>query len=636
MKITKLTILAALLIIASALNGQQPQRDQAKEQKILEKLRSIDSSSVKYFREATDALDQNNFSLADSLYTLVYNKVPNYDVVARRLGAARFYSGKVHEGIELCEKAIELNKSAYNYLSLANCYFTTGDSQNLDSSWKLLKEAQKLPDGDDPDIITMMGQIALQQNDTYEFRTATSILMEKHPELMVSHYFAAILASVDEKWEDAYREIHVAEKMGLPSEAVKTFLDSGVGSKVSRKHFIHYLLWIMVLWVAGLILLYVFGKLLSAVTMRSLEKQDVNAAPGEAKSFLRSVYKFLINFGGIYYYISLPIILVLVIVLVVAVFYFFLFIGRIPLQLMAILIIGSLFTIYGMIRSLLVKVDTSDPGRELKREEAPSLYKMAEDVASAIGTRPIDEIRITPTTDLAVYERGSWREKMQDKGRRILILGVGVLKEFNQNDFKAVLAHEYGHFSHRDTAGGDVALRVRNDMTKYFYALYGAGQNVWWNLAFHFLRLYNFIFRRISHGSTRLQEILADRVAAQTFGMAAFQNGLTYVIKRDIEFNVLANKEIELAKNAQRSFYNLYELQNNDGLGVDEELQKALNRETSEDDTHPSPVDRFKYISGVRGKNPSESTAVVPELFVNWEAITDEMTRLIEDYVKKG
>jgi hypothetical protein len=76
-----------------------------------------------------------------------------------------------------------------------------------------------------------------------------------------------------------------------------------------------------------------------------------------------------------------------------------------------------------------------------------------------------------------------------------------------------VLAHEYGHLSHRDTAGGDVALRVNRDMMKFAYAMARAGQAVWWNTAFQFLRVYHFLFRRISHGATRLQEVLADWAA---------------------------------------------------------------------------------------------------------------------------
>ena len=40
------------------------------------------------------------------------------------------------------------------------------------------------------------------------------------------------------------------------------------------------------------------------------------------------------------------------------------------------------------------------------------------------------------------------------------------------------------------------------------------------NLGFHFLRLYYKIFTIISHGAGRLQEVLADRLAAYHYGAA--------------------------------------------------------------------------------------------------------------------
>ena len=60
------------------------------------------------------------------------------------------------------------------------------------------------------------------------------------------------------------------------------------------------------------------------------------------------------------------------------------------------------------------------------------------------------------------------------------------------------------------------------------------------NVAFDFLRIYHFIFRRISHGATRLQEVLADRVAALMYGPVAFEEGLTHVVRQSVESHHLA------------------------------------------------------------------------------------------------
>src|SRR5262249_23613902 len=157
----------------------------------------------------------------------------------------------------------------------------------------------------------------------------------------------------------------------------------------------------------------------------------------------------------------------LVIALTVSVFYAFLMVGRIPIRLMLLLVIGAVLTIYKMVQSLFIKVDPRDPGRPLKPSEAPDLWNLTAEVAKDVGTRPIEEIRVRAGTDLAVYERGTRKEKAQDKAGRILILGIGVLNGFRTRAFRAVLAHEYGHFAHRDTAGGDAALRVNSDMMKF-------------------------------------------------------------------------------------------------------------------------------------------------------------------------
>jgi Zn-dependent protease with chaperone function len=245
----------------------------------------------------------------------------------------------------------------------------------------------------------------------------------------------------------------------------------------------------------------------------------------------------------------------------------------------------------------------------------------------------VEEIRIVPGTELFVYERGSRREREKDLGRRVLVIGIGLLAGFSQNAFRAVLAHEYGHFSHRDTAGGDIALRVNQDMMKFAIAMAYAGQAVWWNIAFQFLRVYDFLFRRISFGATRLQEVLADRAAVRLYGAMPFEEGLRHVIRRSIEFNRLADTEINEAVQAGRALQNMYALEPHQEKAVGEEIESALNRATSEDDTHPSPLDRFRLVSRVGSVNQWDRSGSVWELFANREAITQQMNSEIERMV---
>ena len=175
-----------------------------------------------------------------------------------------------------------------------------------------------------------------------------------------------------------------------------------------------------------------------------------------------------------------------------------------------------------------------------------------------------------------------------------------------------------------------MALRVNADMMKFAHAMVLSGQAVWWNVAFHFLRVFHFIFRRISYGATRLQEVLADRVAASLFGPTAFEQGLRHVVRKTVEFNHLAVKEINESANSSRALRNLYELQSTDNPDLEEQIKDSLCRATSEDDTHPSPLDRFRYVDGITIAGPSFVSGQVWDLFKDKDALTHELTLMVQ------
>jgi len=606
--------------------GNPPARDPAKEASIEKQLEKLDPSQIPAFHEGTIAMDKGNSAEAERLFAQVYLAVPTFDPAPRRLGNLLVQDGKREEGLALCRKAVALNRSMENISTLAYCLaFPPKGKPNpkdQEEALRLLLTCRDIPPGHEADVLMMTAQISLQLDRLDTFKEATKDLLQYHPDLMQTHYFAAIHAAIDEHWMQAEREIRTAQRMGLPEAEVQRFLDSGVGSRSTGWRAMIYTLVVVGVWAGGMLLLFAIGFTLSKVTMRQAGRIDTTVAVSASEGLLRRIYRFVLNISGIYYYLSLPVVLVLVIATTCAVFYGFLVIGWIPIKLLLILGIGAVVTIWAMGKSLFLKVNLADPGRPLLREEAEGLWALTEEVANTLGTRPIDEIRLTPGTDLAVYEKGSWREKMGNKARRILILGAANLYGFKVDDFRCVLAHEYGHFSHRDTAGGDIALRVQNDMVKFYLTMRDAGQATLMNVAFHFLRFYNFLFRRISHGATRLQEILADRVAAQSYGALALEGGLRHVIRRGIEFDASANHEIKDAIDSRRPLQNLYEVSPGEGHTVEEDFQRAITRKTTEDDTHPSPQDRFRLVARFNSPRCEPRGGNVWDLFKDQDSIT--------------
>jgi Zn-dependent protease with chaperone function len=627
----------AWLFPSLVLAATNPGRDLTIESKIEQQLAAIDPGLVEPFRQARVAIDQDDYVTAARLLAPVCDQASNFDPALRRYGSALTRIGREKEGLALIDKAVSLNRSAANLATLAGAlaFPANGKPTRADQAKALaaLLEARRLPDGNDPSTLAMTAQLALQLEQNSEARAASEELSRRFPDLMQTHYFAAVMAAVDEHWIRAEDEILTAKKLGLPSETVNRFLESGVHSSAVAWRYIRGTSWAVGLWAGGLIVLCGLGFLLSKLTLRQIDRANPAIAVSSGERRLRKIYRAVLNGAGIYYYISLPIVLLLVIAVAGAIIYGFLLIGRIPIKLTILLVVGAVATIWSMGRSLFLRVESRDPGRALTRDEAEALWQLTEDVARSLNTRPVDEIRLTPGTDLCVYERGTWREKMDNKAKRILVLGAAVLNDFKLDDFRSVLAHEYGHFAHRDTAGGDVAFRVRNDMLKFYYAMLKAGQATWMNVAFHFLRVYDFTFRRISHGATRLQEVLADRVAAQTYGPLAFEGGLRHVIRSSIDFDSRADREIKAALEAKRPIQNLYEASAEQSATNEEAFAKAINRPTTPDDTHPAPHERFRRISSIPEPGHTRSERVVWDLFNDRAAVVREMMETVEKNV---
>lgn len=639
---TKARLYSSLFLVFAFANlcpAQSGNRDDEKEKSIWQSLNTIAPASVETFKAATDALDKGDYAESERLYEQVLKKAPQFDPALRRRGFALVELGRSDEGMVLLEKAVQIKRSPENLISLAqNLAFPGAGKQSSKANKERALELAKLADQSnseaDPSYPFLVAELSLDLDREQDFRIVMAKIGKNYPDLMGTHYFAAILASLDSDWIKAEEEIGKARSLGLPAEAADAFLASGVHTRATVWRYAYYSLYLVAGWAVGLALLFGLGKLLSNLTLRSLEASDPNNLDANREVSLRNLYRKLINVAGFYYYISIPVVIFLVLAVAGSVTYGFMVVGRIPIKLVAILIIGALLTVYKMIRSLFVRVDHEDPGRALREDEAPLLWALARDVARAMSTRPVDEIRVTPGTEVAVYEKGSFTERMNDKGKRILILGVGVLNGFKQSGFRAVLAHEYGHLSHRDTAGGDVALRVNSDMIKFAQALILSGQAVPWNIAFQFLRAYHFIFRRISHGATRLQEVMADRVAVRNYGAPAFQEGLTHVIRRQVEFEDVAYWEVTDAAKANRAIQNIYELSPSSAERVDEKISEEMNRPTSEDATHPSPGERFRLAARIVCTPLPPPAGMVWDLFLDKAGLTSEMSLLIDTQVK--
>lgn len=184
---------------------------------------------------------------------------------------------------------------------------------------------------------------------------------------------------------------------------------------------------------------------------------------------------------------------------------------RSPLaQVIGWVVIPTVFGVgYGLLPLLRARRGPA-PGTVVGRLEQPELWRMVEEIADRVETRPPDEIRLVADANAAVSEESRWLGLVS--GERRLYVGVPLMQCLTVRELEWVLAHEMGHYSERHTALGPVAYRGLAAISEMVTVL---GPK---NLVGRLLAAYGRFYSRVTHGMSRQQELDADRWAAQLFG----------------------------------------------------------------------------------------------------------------------
>lgn len=563
------------------------------EQRIRGELVAIDASLVETFGRANAAREKGDHATAERLYAEVFEKAPGFYHAERRRCGELLQMGRGDEGLALCRHAAEKDASAPNLASLASAILNPGGAKQPSSGEKeevveLLQRAEQL-DPNDAFVAQTQCQAAIARENAVELRDCHSRLEQLAPNEPFTAWSEWVFALSQGNFDQAEDAIERARKLGAPPEMLARMTASTAQARPWTDIALRWGARIMAGWFVLALLLVVVGSALSRATLSTAENwSDESARRGAA---LRSVYRAVLVVCSALYYASLPLVLLAVIGVAGGLVYGMFAIGYIPIKLGAIAALMVFATGGSLIKSLLLRPSREPPGLEIDLTEEPGLRAVLDEVAAQIGTRPVDVVYMTADTNLAVFER---------KKQRCLVLGAGVLDGMPLDSFKAILAHEYGHFSNRDTAGGGFALSVRRSLITFIIGLAQSGHASPWNPAWWFARGFHNLFLRISQGASRLQEVLADRRAAEAYGGLAFANGLKHVVACDLRFEAHVNKEIQRALKEKEPLQGLWSPLAGDH-GNAQELEDALNREPSPFDSHPSPRDRIRWVKDLPG-----------------------------------
>jgi Zn-dependent protease with chaperone function len=633
------TLTIALVGLAAATTLQAAVETPAQfTERISSELRAKNPAAAESFDKANRARDAEQWAEAERHYKEVLRLELGYVHATRRLCSVVLQQGRRSEAQGLCRQAFASEKTPENRAALIGTLLpggpkgeaTAAEKQEAKSQAVVLIAGPEL----DPVLLYPACQAAVAAEDLVLLRSCGSRLASAAPREAPTHYFAWIVAMADGDFDAASAALERARQYGLSPQAYAEFKKVMDEARPRWPRLLAIAGAVVAAWLLGLVALFGVGLSLSRAALRAareLPAVQTGESLGMARS-LRRIYQVVLAIASFYYYTSIPIVLAIVVVAGGALIYGFFAIGHVPIKLVALVAIVVLVTLWAALKSLLVRVKDEDPGDRLDTAKHPRLRTVLDEVAAQIGTRPVDNVYMTPGTDLAVTERGGMMRQLRGSSERCLILGVGVLDGLRLGPFKAILAHEYGHFSNRDTAGGGLALAVRRSLLTMAHSLAESGAAAWYNPAWLFLNGFNLIFLRISQGASRLQETLADRWAVFAYGAKAFEQGLRHVVEQSVRFDAHANSTIQEVVDGKLALSNLYSFKPSK-LPSETEILKAvadaIDAKPSPYDSHPAPADRFRLVHALPARqavDPADAGREAWELFEDPAGIQAWMT----------
>ncbi len=201
----------------------------------------------------------------------------------------------------------------------------------------------------------------------------------------------------------------------------------------------------------------------------------------------------------------------------------------------------AIFCVFGAVIILFSILPTIErfvaPGERADARSHPRLLAELTATAKAVGEPMPEEVYLIQDLNAAVRQRGG---VMGLGDRRVMLLGVPLMRILRISEFRAVVAHEFGHYrGHTQLAPW--IYKTREAIGRTLAHLSGHSALLSWP----FMQ-YAEIFMMITQAISRQQELEADALAARTAGAGAFIAGLRGVHGASIAYKYYARENMPI------------------------------------------------------------------------------------------
>jgi Zn-dependent protease with chaperone function/Flp pilus assembly protein TadD len=402
-----------------------------------------------------------------------------------------------------------------------------------------------------------------------------------------------------------------------------------------------YALWMLSMAGLGVILA---GRTRGDRALELLQSPDRLVADGQLtrsrhESWLSRFYVLALFVSLVLFYLALPFLVVALIAGTGLLLYLIFLLPRIPVKLIVLVVVVGLGGAWAVFKSIFARPGKGSFGIAKTAEQCPRIYQLLTEVAQRVDTEPVHEVYLAPGSAIGVHQEGRGPFGLFGVKRRVLTLGVSTLRFLTIGELQAILAHEYAHFSHKDTFYSRFIYQVSLSIQE---AVQGMGRTGGWynyvNPIFWFLILYHKTYNLLSAGFSRSREFLADRMAAGLYGSDVFSSALTKVCTDGTLFEMTMYDNIAQLLGEGKAFVNMYEAFHNfrdeqfDAQQREEVYKKLLEEKESLFASHPTFGER---IAAVKPLPPATQTDANPALSLceNAEEIEKELTDFLTGYL---
>jgi Zn-dependent protease with chaperone function len=262
-----------------------------------------------------------------------------------------------------------------------------------------------------------------------------------------------------------------------------------------------------------------------------------------------------------------------------------------------IIVVG--FFLWLILKALWVRFDAPE-GTEIKPRQAGELFAMIDGLRRQLGAPRFHHVLITDELNAGVVQ--SPRLGIFGWPRNYLLIGLPLMKALSVEQFKAVLAHEFGHLAkgHGRLSNWIYSQRLR--WSRLMAALEANDSNGSF-LFKPFLNWFAPYFSAYSFPLARANEYEADATSARLTSPVAAAQALTGL---DVIASYLGERywpqiHRQADEQAQPGFMPYRDMGHRVASELDAEstrgwLERALEGETTSADTHPALSDRLKAI----------------------------------------